>query len=251
MLTFLDISRCVRRPQKKYHARYIHNSYIMATAHTINLSKFCVHAIVKHKRIHYHSLQTATIKTSAMNSETKVLKHEPLTVLGFIEKLYGLSGREGKESLLTTQWPWIQIWIIKSITLNDSVSAASYQHSTVVSGFQQTNIPLLENLITDQFNYSYLLGLPCQIFKWNWNILFSLSFPVVHVITDRTSTGWFTRNLRGIRNKRNPLFKMYKRSGSSVDCVLYSRFRYTFQHLNVICYRNYLIRVKTRSTAVS
>lgn len=75
---------------------------------------------------------------------------------------------------------------------------------------------------------------------------FRSSVPIEYDNIDSSSSLWSTRELRGLRNRTNMLYKRFKGSGSCADYMNYSIVMHKCDALNRKCNADYLVKVKAR-----
>lgn len=63
--------------------------------------------------------------------------------------------------------------------------------------------------------------------------------------SNHTGPPWGSKHLTSLKNRKNKLHKIYKKSGSSIDFARYSSARAQYNLINQSCYNNYLHKIRS------
>lgn len=133
------------------------------------------------------------------------------------------------------------------LAFNDSLIDSTGQVNHFFN-FKRANFISLRNSLLDVIWPSFS-GEFCVDFDKFYDMLrsnFRSSVPIASGKINSLSPPWFTGELRGLKNRRNRLYKKFKVSGSCVDYMNYSIAMHKCDTLNRKCYADYLRKIKAK-----
>lgn len=136
-----------------------------------------------------------------------------------------------------------------TIEVNLPISFSSYSQPTDLKDkvlcFKKTNYDLFKTLL-DDINWDELF-LPSnitldEIIKRFYTKIYSLMELCIPKKSPCKPSGppWNTKHLSAVKNKKNKLYKNYKKTGRLIDYIKYVTCRAEYNALNKYCYTNYL-----------